>query len=104
MYNELIDLVQEFEENKRELNKEQQAYIEKNFRTKLALSYVEGHLCYIFQGKVSAINKLKHFVGLEYEEETVETYIFHDNEALIVYGLSDRLLEFMAELEKLETV
>lgn len=98
----IVGLLEEFEENKRVLNEKQQKYIKENYNTSMNIEYAEGHLCYIFKGKIMTINNLKYFVGLEYEEESVETYIEHGNEALIVYEMSDRVSNFVESLQKLE--
>lgn len=98
----ILEVFEEFEENKKALNNAQKEYIVNKYYNRLNFEYAEGHLCYMFKGKVTQINNLKHFVGLEYEEDEIETYIQHGNEALIVYNNCDRVSEFVEVLQKLE--
>ncbi|MEK4122026.1 hypothetical protein [Lysinibacillus sp. FSL K6-0102] len=56
----------------------------------------------MFKATVNQINSMKHFLGFEYEKESIETYIQHGNEALIVYDNCDRVSKFVEALQKLE--
>lgn len=98
----ILEVLKEFEENKRKLNESQKDYIHNNFNTHLNIEYAEGHLCYMFKGSIRGIQNLKYFVGLEYEEDSIETYIQHGNEALIVYDMNDRVSNFVENLQHLE--
>ena len=104
MKNTILETIEEFEENKCILNEAQRQYIKDNYNYNMHVNfeYAEGHLCYMFKGKLAAINNLKYYVGLEYEEENIDTYIQSGNEALIVYDNNDRVEEFIEALRKLE--
>lgn len=68
MKNEILEVIEEFEGNKRELNIRQLEHVKGKFNTPLKFEYAEGNLCHMFKGTEQTINGLKHFGGFEYEK------------------------------------